>query len=155
MKHHMPILKEKDVINYSIEQVYIIISDVESYHKFLPWCGGAKIKEKIDAHTFTAELIIKFAMFCKSYVSKVTLSPPRDKHAAVNAEMISGPFRYLFTSWQLTSLDAKSTRIHFSIDFEFSSPLLSKLASGMLLKANDKIMLAFKQRADALFSNDS
>ena len=147
----MPILEKQEVVNYSLDQVYTIISDVESYPKFLPWCSATRIKERIDNNTFTAELMIKFAVFHKSYVSKVTLSPPDTSSARVNAEMISGPFEHLSTSWQLVSVDALNTQIYFSLDFEFSSSLLGKIANSALLRANEKMLLAFKQRAAELY----
>ena len=31
------------LVTHSAEQMYALINDIESYPKFLPWCGGARI----------------------------------------------------------------------------------------------------------------
>jgi coenzyme Q-binding protein COQ10 len=150
----MPKLEREITSRFSIEQLYEIVSDIESYPLFVPWCRAARITEKVQEDAILAELLIGAAGFSMSYVSRVTFTPPHSDQshcAEVSAALISGPFKYLYTSWQLTETEGK-TKVVFAIDFAFKSVTLSAIVGTMLLQAFDEITAAFKKRAEELYS---
>ena len=61
---------------YTPEQLFALVSDVERYPEFLPWCVGARIKER-RSDLVVADLIIGFRMFRERFTSRVTLDRPR------------------------------------------------------------------------------
>ena len=54
------------------KELYNLVSDVESYSKFIPWCEESIIERKVNDYFF-ARLKMKYLFFSGSFVSKVSL----------------------------------------------------------------------------------
>ena len=72
----MPTHAEERVLPYTPEQLFALVADIERYPEFLPWCVGARIKER-RPDLIVADLIIGFRMFRERFTSRVSLDPPR------------------------------------------------------------------------------
>lgn len=48
---------------YSPEQLFEVVSDVEDYHNFVPWCQRSVIVTRHHAGRFDAELEVGFKVF--------------------------------------------------------------------------------------------
>lgn len=137
---------------YSISQLYELVTDIEKYPEFLPWCSAARIIEETDS-SIVADLIISFKAFTEHYRSQVELNPPKAGKAAVSVSLISGPFKYLNNNWKFKTLKNGGTLIEFYIDFEFKSALLQKLIGLLFNRACQKMVDSFEARAKELFGN--
>src|SRR5207244_9794424 len=85
----MPTHAEQRVLPYTPEQLFALVADVERYPEFLPWCVGARIRER-RPDLVVADLIIGFRMFRDRFTSRVALDPPR----RIDVTYADGPFRY-------------------------------------------------------------
>src|ERR1700745_24621 len=63
------------VLPYTPEQLFALVADVERYPEFLPWCVGARIRER-RLDLIVADLIVGFRMFRERFTSRVSLDPP-------------------------------------------------------------------------------
>src|SRR5579863_2818337 len=72
----MPTHAEQRTLPYTQEQLFDLVADVERYPEFLPWCLGARIREK-QGNTITADLLIGFKMVRERFTSRVVLDHPR------------------------------------------------------------------------------
>ena len=72
----MPTHAEQRVLPYTAEQLFDLVADVGRYPEFLPWCVGARIRERSDT-LIVADLLIGFRMFRERFTSRVTLDRPR------------------------------------------------------------------------------
>ena len=139
-------------LNYTIDQVYNLIIDVDKYHEFLPWCGGSRIVEEYDDY-FIADMVIKFKLYSEKYRSKVLVSPPKSGVAEIDVDMIEGPFRYLTNCWKLVKKQDK-TEVSFFVDFRFKSSLLDKMVGLVFESACKRMIEAFEERADKVYGRD-
>ena len=73
----MPTHAEQRVLPYTPEQLFALVADIEHYPEFLPWCIGARIRER-QANLVVADLIIGFKVFRERFTSRVALDPPRN-----------------------------------------------------------------------------
>jgi coenzyme Q-binding protein COQ10 len=75
----------------------------------------------------------------------------------IKVTMLKGPFEHLTNSWKFTEIELKhnKTRIDFAIDFKFRSKILEKLIGSLFNKATNKMVHAFKQRADKLYGKEN
>lgn len=138
---------------YSPAQLFALVADVERYPQFLPWCRAARIVRR-EGEDVLAELVLSFKGFTESYVSRVRLAPPEnraDGSAAIDVTMVSGPFEYLVNQWNFTVAPEGGTAIDLFLDFRFRSRLLEKLMGGLFARAQEKMVDAFRARADALY----
>ncbi len=158
---------------YSAKQLYDLVIDVARYPEFLPWCKSARILAQYDGY-FEAELMISFKHVRESYVSKVTGSKA---DMSIKVEMIRGPFHHLVNEWRFECLGNKcesdaddaggnvkgdevlvgarqneaGCNIHFHIDFAFKNIFLEKIIGVLFGKATQKMVGAFKARAESLY----
>ena len=70
----MPTHAEKRILPYRPDQLYALVAGIEHYPKFLPWCVGARIRER-TTNVVVADLIIGFKVFRERFTSRVTLDP--------------------------------------------------------------------------------
>ena len=83
---------ERRVLPFTPAQMYDLVADIEKYPQFLPWCSGARIRERRD-NLVVADLMISFKIYRERFTSKVTLQAP-DRIDTVFSE---GPFKHLQT----------------------------------------------------------
>ena len=145
----MPTHAEERVLAYTPEQLFDLVADIERYPEFLPWCVGARIKER-RPDLIVADLIIGFRMFRERFTSRVSLDRPR----RIDVEYAEGPFRYLNNHWTFTS-DPKGCRVDFFVDFEFRSRLLQRLIEVLFSEAVRRMVGAFEKRARDLYGAPS
>ena len=73
-KDNYRLYSEQRIVGYSCEQMFSVVSEVERYHSFVPWCKKSVVKKsKKSDEQFVAELIVGFPPFGESYTSTVTL----------------------------------------------------------------------------------
>jgi len=142
----MPRHSETQFLPYSPQQLFDLVADVEKYPQFLPWCRAARVVERGEGE-FLGELVISFAHMSESYVSRVVLSP----YEKISVTMVRGPFEHLVNEWKFTPENG-GTRIDFMLDFKFRSRMLEKLMGSLFTKATNKMVDAFKTRAEALYA---
>lgn len=138
-----------EILNYSNEDLFNLVIDVESYPEFIPWCIAARIIEKQD-NVIKAELLIKFKGVSYKYVSLINLQ----EFSLISIDQFVGPFEYLRSSWKFNKLSENQTKLEISIDFSFKSSLLNKLSRIFSNTVSKKISDAFIARAQYLYRND-
>lgn len=58
-----------------MEQLYEVVSEVEHYQEFLPWCTRSVVQKRRPGH-LKADLEIGFPPLVERYTSSVTLAKP-------------------------------------------------------------------------------
>ena len=127
--------------------MFDLVADVESYPQFLPWCIGARVRDR-KPNTFLADLIIGFKMLREKYTSRAHLDV---ETLTIRIEYLDGPFKHLENTWQFVEGPNGGTNIKFHIDFEFRSRLLQTLIGKMFGEAVTVMVNAFEKRARQLY----
>ena len=142
----MPSHAETRLLPYSPEQLFDLVADVEHYPDFLPWCAGARIRDRQADGCFTADLIVGFRMIRESFTSRVTPSRP-DR---IDIEYVEGPFRRLENRWLFHAKDG-GCEIDFHIEFEVRSRILATLLEPLFGEAVQRMVGAFATRAEVVY----
>ena len=125
-------IEKKVHSNSSAENLYDLVSDVESYSEFIPWCEKSIIERRVHDYFF-AKLNMKYLLFSGSFVSKVTLY---DYEKRINALGVKGSFRYLEANWVFDEYD-DGTLVSVNLELDLNNIILEKAidsASGILIK---------------------
>ena len=125
-------IEKKVHSNSSAENLYGLVSDVESYSEFIPWCEKSIIERRVHDYFF-AKLNMKYLLFSGSFVSKVTLY---DYEKRINALGVKGSFRYLEANWVFDEYDT-GTLVSVNLELDLNNIILEKAidsASGILIK---------------------
>ncbi len=142
----MPTHAEHRLLPYTPEQLFDLVADVERYPEFLPWCIGARIRER-QGNTITADLLIGFKMVRERFTSRVVLKRPR----RIDVSYAEGPFRYLNNHWEFIPQPDGKCLIDFYVDFEFRSRMLQKIIGVLFNEAVKRMVGAFEARARQLY----
>lgn len=142
----MPTHAEKRELPYPPDDLYALVSDIEKYPEFLPWCVGLRIRKR-ESKTITADMMIGFKVFREKFTTRVTLDPKE----RIDVEYLNGPFKYLNNHWIFRPVGEHSCEIDFYVDFEFKSALLQKAIGVVFNEAVQKMINAFETRAHHIY----
>jgi coenzyme Q-binding protein COQ10 len=142
----MPTHAEKKLLPYTREQLFNLVADIERYPEFLPWCVGARIRERRD-NEILGDLLIGYKMVRERFTSRVVLSRP-DR---IDVSYSEGPFKYLNNHWLFLPQSDGRCLIDFYVDFEFRSKMLQKIMEMFFNEAVKRMVGAFETRAHQLY----
>jgi coenzyme Q-binding protein COQ10 len=146
----MPKFSDTRILKYSPKQIFELVLDIPSYSSFLPWCGASRVVEK-NGEYIIADLVIQYKAFTEKYRSKVITRVVGNDYF-IDVEMIEGPFSYLTNKWCLYKVE-EGVRIEFDVDFRFKSVFLEKIIGMVFDQAAEKMINAFKKRAEEIYGN--
>ena len=139
---------EQKFVPFTPDQLFEMVSDVQSYPKFLPWCVGARIRSA-DDELIVADLMIGYKLLRERFTSRVTLDRAKWK---IETEFTDGPFKFLRNQWEFKSCP-EGCQIVFLVEFEFRSTVLQKLVSVLFNEVVLRMVSAFEKRAYFLYGN--
>jgi coenzyme Q-binding protein COQ10 len=147
----MPAHTEQQILPYNTQQLFDLVIDVERYPEFLPWCRAARIMQRGQGE-FLGELVIAFKHLTERYTSRVVgVRPPSGfEECTIDVDMVEGPFEHLTNRWRFTPVEG-GTRVDFALDFKFRSRMLEMMIGPIFSRATNKMIDAFKERADTLY----
>ncbi|KAG2221278.1 hypothetical protein INT45_000191 [Circinella minor] len=156
---------ERQLLNFSQEQVYNVVSNVKDYEQFVPFCTFSKVYSSRNmGHNktlFDGELGIGFKMFEEKYTSKVTCEYPKFVEAVSSDATL---FKELVTTWRFTpnlpahklsqpnALQHPSCFVDFNIRFEFASPLHAQASSVFFEQVSKMMLQAFVDRCNTVYT---
>lgn len=148
----MPIHAEQRKLPYTPAQLFALVADIEKYPEFLPWCIGARIRERRD-NVILADMVIGFKMVREKFTSRVTLTPPGEGGAdgRIDVAYVDGPMRHMQNRWTFIANPDGTTTIDFYVDFEFRSKILQTLIGALFHEAVRRMVAAFDARARTLY----
>ena len=133
----MPTHHETRFLPQTAEQLFDLVSDVDDYPNFLPWCVALRVTSRND-NEIRADMVVGFKMLREKFTSRVTLTPKE----RIDVEYLDGPFRYLENRWLFIDKDG-GCEIDFFIDFEFRSRLLRKIMEPLFHEAVRRMVRTF------------
>ena len=101
----MKTVNKSVLIWYSAEEMYSLVTDVEKYPQFLPWCDKSRVIEEDEAG-MTAEVGLAFAGLHQSFTTRNTHVPGREVHL----KLVDGPFSNLDGLWKFVPVGEPGER---------------------------------------------
>jgi len=160
------VYSEQRLLGYSCEQMFSVVSEVERYHSFVPYCKKSLVRTKKEDGTKIADLVVGFPpIFGESYTSTVTCIEPY-LVTAVCTDM--SMFKHLKTVWKFKPVkdrngngngnggkNLQKCQLDFAVAFEFRNNVhsyASRLFFDEIIKKN---VLAFLSQAELRYGRES
>jgi ribosome-associated toxin RatA of RatAB toxin-antitoxin module len=142
----MDAVRRSALVPYSAAEMYALVSDIESYGDFLPWCGGSKILHG-DADEIVAAITISYSNLNKAFTTRNRLQ----KNKMMEMRLVEGPFKHLHGYWRFESLDDAASKISLDLQFQFASRMVAMVVGPVFNKIASGMVDAFLKRAEELY----
>ena len=145
MKH----VKKSVLLWYSSHEMYGLVTAVEDYPQFLPWCAKGEVLERRD-DGMTARLHLAYAGLRHAFTTRNQHVPD----SSVVLQLVDGPFSLLEGTWRFIALstpsggDERACKIEFEMRYAFSSTALEAVVSPVFDRIADTFVDSFVKRAE-------
>jgi ribosome-associated toxin RatA of RatAB toxin-antitoxin module len=137
------------LIWYSAEEMFDLVTDVDRYPEFLPWCDKASAHERTETGML-AEIGIAFAGLHQTFRTRNEHVPGREVHI----RLVEGPFSRLEGRWTFTPLGNEKQRackVELELHYGFDNATLSRLVGPVFDKIASSMVDAFVKRAEHVY----
>jgi ribosome-associated toxin RatA of RatAB toxin-antitoxin module len=148
MKH----VKKSVLLWYSPREMYTLVTGIEDYPSFLPWCEKAEVLERDEAG-MTARLTL-----AKGGVRHAFTTRNLHRHGEeVQVKLVDGPFSLLDGTWRFLPLaragaalddEPRACRIEFDLRYAFANAALEAVVSPVFDRIANTFVDSFVQRAE-------
>jgi ribosome-associated toxin RatA of RatAB toxin-antitoxin module len=147
MKH----VKKSVLLWYSPAEMYALVTAVEDYPRFLPWCERAEVLARHDDGV-TARLSLAYMGVRHAFTT-------RNEHVggrSVLVKLVDGPFSTLDGTWLFQPIgratqETQACRIDFELRYAFASTALETVVSPVFDKIANTFVDSFVQRAEKVY----
>lgn len=132
---------------YAPGPLYTLVSDINSYHKFLPYCLGSTVTKysSPDSLPTEADLRVGWGAYDETFSSKVLCEPEK---LIVRADASRNElFQTLKTRWEIRQRDEGGSDVALHIEFQFRNPVYAALSGAVAPKIVGVMVAAFERRA--------
>jgi ribosome-associated toxin RatA of RatAB toxin-antitoxin module len=147
----MKTVSKSVLIWYSPREMYVLVTNIDQYPQFLPWCDRARVIEN-DAAGMTAEIGIAFSGIRQTFTT-------RNEHIEgqrVLINLVNGPFSKLEGEWNFLPLGDGSQRackVELTLTYSFANATLGKLIGPVFDKIAGTMVDAFVKRASQVYGD--
>ena len=137
------------LIWYSAAEMYVLVTDVDRYPQFLPWCDRARVVNS-EADGMTAEIGISFSGIRQTFTTRNT--HVQDRQVAI--KLISGPFSRLDGEWNFLPIGdgtQRACKVELTLHSGFDNAALSKIVGPVFDKIASSMVDAFVKRATQVY----
>ncbi|MBV8470913.1 MAG: type II toxin-antitoxin system RatA family toxin [Burkholderiaceae bacterium] len=148
-------VKKSVLLWYSPGEMYDLVTQVERYPEFLPWCDKAEVLERHDGG-MTARLGLVYAGIKHAF----TTQNSHEHQRCVRMALVDGPFSLLDGVWQFQPLgsvdeagESKACKVEFDLRYAFSSKALEAVVSPVFDRVANTFVESFVQRAESVYGS--
>jgi ribosome-associated toxin RatA of RatAB toxin-antitoxin module len=137
------------LIWYSPGEMFRLVTDVDQYVNFLPWCKHSKVLQISDL-AMDAEVGIGMAGISQVFVTHNTHIENREVHM----QLVQGPFSNLVGTWSFEPVGDDSQRackVTLALEYGFSSATLAAVVGPVFDKIAANMVDAFVKRAEQIY----
>ena len=149
MKH----VRKSVLLWYSPGEMYDLVTGVEDYPRFLPWCQSGQIVERHE-DGITARLSLAYMGVRHAFTTRNVQVPGE----SVTLQLVDGPFSLLDGTWLFRPLgaaanDKPACKIEFELRYAFASKPLEIVVSPVFDKIANTFVDSFVRRAEVVYGS--
>lgn len=147
-------VKKSVLLEYSPREMYALVTAVQDYPEFLPWCERAQVLEQRDA-CVTARLHLSYLGVRQAFTTR-NLNTPDE---SVVLELVDGPFSTLDGTWLFLPVPAAhgpvaaACKIDFELRYAFANAALEAVISPAFDRIANNFVDSFVKRAEQVYGS--
>jgi ribosome-associated toxin RatA of RatAB toxin-antitoxin module len=147
MKH----VRKSVLLWYSSHEMYALVTGIERYPEFLPWCNKADLVKKHDDGV-TARLGLSYMGVQHAFTTRNV----HVKDESVTVSLVDGPFSLLDGTWLFKPLgrpgsEQQACKVEFDLRYAFASPALEAVVSPVFDRIAATFVDSFVRRAEGVY----
>jgi ribosome-associated toxin RatA of RatAB toxin-antitoxin module len=147
MKH----VNKSVLLWYSPSEMYQLVTAIEDYPRFLPWCDHAEVVQRHEDGV-TARIGLAYAGVKHAFTTRNEHLPGE----MVIVKLVDGPFSLLNGTWAFLPLGrpgspARACKIEFDLRYAFASKALEAVLSPVFDRVANTFVESFVTRAEAVY----
>jgi len=136
---------------YSPAEMYQLVTGIEDYPRFLPWCDRAEVIERHEDGV-TARIGLAYAGVRHAFTTRNEHVPGE----TVIVKLVDGPFSLLDGTWAFLPLgrsggEAQACKIEFDLRYAFASKALETVLSPVFDRVANTFVESFVARAETVY----
>jgi len=142
-------VRKSVLVWHSPHEMFELVSDVERYPQFLPWCASGQVLERTP-DGMVASIGMAFGGVRKRFTTRNTHEADRRIHL----QLVEGPFSQLEGNWDFLPVGdgtQRACKIEFSLHYSFAGSMLAALVGPVFDRIADSLVDAFVKRADQVY----
>jgi ribosome-associated toxin RatA of RatAB toxin-antitoxin module len=139
------------IVPHNADSMFDLITDVESYAEFLPWCTAGKIISGPSEQDGDTEVVARLGMSQGPMTGQFTTRNRMRRPHRVVMTLVDGPFSELEGLWELTSLGDGGCKLELTMRFAFSNPVKDLLLGAAFASSCSQLVDAFVARAGSVY----
>lgn len=146
MKH----VRRSVLLWYAPSEMYQLVTAVQDYPRFLPWCEKAEVLHSHDDGV-TARLSLAYMGVRHAFTTRNQHVPDE----SVTVSLVDGPFSRLDGTWLFKPLgrpgvEQPACRIEFDLRYAFSSRALESVVAPVFDRVAETFVDSFVRRAEEI-----
>jgi ribosome-associated toxin RatA of RatAB toxin-antitoxin module len=145
----MKTVNKSVLIWYSPEEMFKLVTAVDQYPQFLPWCDRTQILAS-DSEGMTAEIGIAFGGIRQTFTTRNTHVEGRELHM----RLVKGPFSQLEGVWRFLPVgagDERACKVELTLNYGFGNAALAAVVGPVFDRIAGSLVDAFVKRAEDLY----
>ena len=142
----MDVVDRSALVHYSTDEMFALVSDIDAYPQFLPWCSGARVQSR-EQDEMIASIDFSVSGVSKSFTTRNRLKPGRE----ISMQLVEGPFSQLEGRWRFEPLGDAGSKISLFLEYDFSSKMVSLAVGPVFNKIANTLVDAFQKRATEVY----
>lgn len=139
----MTTLNRSALVPYTSAEMFILVDDIESYPRFLPWCRSTKVLSRDEDEVYATIELARGALH-KSFTTHNRMQ----KNKIIEMRLVEGPFHHLEGFWRFDPIgDSEGCRVSLAMEFEFSNRLIGLALGPIFSEIVSTLVDSFCQRA--------
>lgn len=135
-------IQRSALVPYTQQEMFALVSDVDTYPRFLPWCSGAETISR-EGNEVCARIDFAVSGVSKSF----TTCNRHVGNEAILMSLVEGPFSELHGSWSFEPLGDAGCKISLNLEYDFSSKMVGMVTGPVFGKIANSLVDAFQKRA--------
>ena len=135
------------LVPYTNREMFALVSDIESYPEFLPWCTEARVLSH-EHDEVRASIGFSVGGMTRTFDTRNY----QQVNKMIEMQLVEGPFSDLRGYWQFDPLKSDNAcRVTLELEFEFAGRLISAAFGAVFNQVATSLVDAFCKRADEVY----
>ncbi|GJM14333.1 MAG: ubiquinone-binding protein [Pseudohongiella sp.] len=145
----MTSINRSALVEYSAEQMFDLVNDIEHYPAFMQGCVSARVLSQSETE-LVGELRLSKAGISQQFTTKNLLHRPQ----RIEMSLVEGNFKNFASTWTFDALTENACKVSLTMEFEFKSGLMDFAAEKLFSSSANNLVDAIVQRAHEVYGGE-